>query len=89
VLTALLGFGFLFAKMRKKITSSIPTVPLLRILLASIAIVPLLVLKPDVHVLMLLGSSVLIYFLALLLLRAVTLGEIKSLFLSFRSPTKF
>ena len=89
VLTALLGFGFLFAKMRKKITSSIPTVPLLRILLASIAIVPLLVLKPDVHVLMLLGSSVLIYFLALLLLRAVTLGEIKSLFLSLRSPTKF
>ena len=85
----MLGFGFLLPKMQKKITSSIPIVPLLRILLASIAVVPLLIVKPDVHVLMLLGSSVLIYLIALLLLRALTLDEIRSLFVSLRSPTKF
>jgi O-antigen/teichoic acid export membrane protein len=89
VLTALLGLGFLFAKMRNKITSSVPIVPLFRVLLASISTVPLLVLKPDVHVLLLLGSSVLTYFIALLLLRALTISEIKSLFRSLRSPTKF
>ena len=75
--------------MRKKITSSIPIAPLLRIVLASIALVPLLILKPDVHVLLLLGGSVLIYFIALLLLGVLTIGEMKSLFLSMRSPAKF
>ncbi len=67
VLTALLGFVFLIWKMRKKVTSSIPVRPLLRIVLASAATLPLLIIKPDVHVLILLAGSVVIYFLALIL----------------------
>jgi O-antigen/teichoic acid export membrane protein len=89
VLTALLGFGFLFVKMRKKITSSIPVSTLLRVIAASVVLLPLLLLKPDVHVLVLLCGSVLIYFLALLLFGVLTLKEIKALFLSLRSPVKF
>jgi O-antigen/teichoic acid export membrane protein len=89
VLTALLGFGFLFVRMRKHFTSSFPVTPLLRILGAAVFILPLLIVKPAVHVLVLLGGSVLIYFCALLLFRAVTIGEIKTLFLSLRSPSKF
>ncbi len=89
VLTALLGFGFLFVKMRKKVSSSIPVSPLLRVLAASVALLPLLILKPDVHVLVLLAGSVLIYFIALLLFGVLTFREIKALFLSLRSPVKF
>jgi O-antigen/teichoic acid export membrane protein len=89
VLTALLGFGFLFFKMRKKISSSVPLSPLLRVMAASITLLPLLLLKPDVHVLVLLGGSVVIYLCALLLFRVLTFREIKTLFLSLRSPVKF
>ncbi len=89
VLTALLGFGFLFVKMRKKVSSSIPVSPLLRVLAASVALLPLVILKPDVHVLVLLAGSVLIYFIALLLFGVLTFREIKALFLSLRSPVKF
>lgn len=89
VLTALLGFGFLFVKMREKISSSIPVSPLLRIAASSVTLLPLLLLKPHVHVLVLLGGSVLIYFIALLLFRVLTFKEIKTLFLSLRSPIKF
>ena len=89
VLTALLGFGFLFVKMRKKISAPFPVSPILRILAASVLLLPLLILKPNVHVLILLGGSVIIYLGALLLLRALTISEIKTLFLSLRSPSKF
>jgi len=89
VLTALLGFGFLFVKMRQKVKSSVPVGPLLRVLLASATVLPLLIFKPDVHVLILLGASVLTYFAALLVLRVLTIGEIRSLLFSLRSPSKF
>jgi polysaccharide transporter, PST family len=89
VLTALLGFGFLAARMRKHFTTSFPIGSLLRILGAVIAILPFLILKPAAHVLVLLGGSVAIYFIALLLFRALTFGEIKTLILSLRSSSKF
>jgi O-antigen/teichoic acid export membrane protein len=89
VLTALLGFGFLFVKMRKKISSSVPISQILKVLAASVTVLPLLLLKPNVHVLVLLVGSVLIYFIALLLFGVLTFKEIKSLFLSLRSPVKF
>jgi polysaccharide transporter, PST family len=89
VLTALLGFVLLVIKMKEKVALSFPPVPMARILLAAAATLPLLIIKPDVHVLILLGGSVLIYFGALLLFRALTLDEIKGLFLSLRSPSRF
>jgi polysaccharide transporter, PST family len=89
VLTALLGFVFLIWKMRKKVVSSIPVRPILRILLATAMTLPLLVFRPNVHVLILLTGSVAIYFVALLVFRALSLSEIKSLIFSMRSPSKF
>ncbi len=89
VATALLGFAFLMTKMRAKIASPFSYQPLARILLSAAVTLPLLILKPNIHVVFLLGISVSIYFCALLLFRALTLSEIKNLFLSFRSPSNF
>lgn len=89
VLTALLGFVFMLTKVRGKIASPISVLPLSRILLAAAATLPLLLWKPEIHVLLLLGGSVVIYFFALILFRVLTFSEIKGLFFSFRSPSSF
>ncbi|MCX6135645.1 MAG: flippase [Ignavibacteriales bacterium] len=89
VLTALIGFGFLVVKMRKKIVSRLPLSTILRILAASSFVLPLLIIKPNLHVLVLLGASVVTYSFALLLFRAVTISDLKTLFLSLRSQSKF
>jgi PST family polysaccharide transporter len=89
VLTALLGFVFLIWKMRRKIASSIPVKPILRVVIASAVTLPMLIFQPHVHVLILLTGSVAIYFIALLVLRVLSLSEIKSLVFSLRSPSKF
>lgn len=89
VLTALIGFAFLVVKMGRKISSPIPWNPLARVVLSGVALLPLLLWKPDVHLLVLLFGSVAIYLTALLLLRALSFSEIKALFSSLRSPAKF
>lgn len=89
VLTALIGFAFLVMKMGRKISSPIPWNPLARVVLSGVALLPLLLWKPDVHLLVLLFGSVAIYLTALLLLRALSFSEIKALFSSLRSPAKF
>ena len=89
VLTALLGFSFLVVKMGKRISSPISWAPLARVLLSGMAILPLLLWKPQIHILLLLFGSILLYIIALLLFRALSLKEVKMLFASLRSPAKF
>lgn len=89
VLTALLGFAFLVVKMGRKISSPISWGPLARVLLAGIAMIPLLLWKPNIHILILLVGSILLYVGALLLFRALSMKDIKMLFASLKSPTKF
>jgi O-antigen/teichoic acid export membrane protein len=89
VLTALLGFSFLVVKIGKRISSPISWAPLARVLLSGIAILPLLLWKPQIHILLLLFGSILLYILALLLFRALSFKEVKMLFASLRSPAKF
>jgi O-antigen/teichoic acid export membrane protein len=89
VLTALLGFGFLAVKMAKRISKPISWDPLMRVLLAGATALPLLLWKPNLHVVFLLLGSLLIYFTALLVFRALTVKDIRLLFASLKPPTKF
>lgn len=89
VLTALLGFVFLFFRMRGTIRSAVPIQALIRIALAGVFMLPLLLFRSDVHVVLLLLLSVVLYFGALLLLRALSLGDLKNIALSLKSPSKF
>jgi O-antigen/teichoic acid export membrane protein len=89
VLTALLGFAFLVVKMAKRISAPISWIPLIRVLLAGAAALPLLLWKPNIHVVLLLLGSILIYLSALLVFRALSLKDIRMLFASLRPPTKF
>lgn len=89
VLTALLGFVFLSVKMRSAVRAAVPIRALLRIAVAGAFMLPVFFLRPDVHVIFLLMMSVLIYFCALLLLRALRLGDLKLIVLSLKSPSKF
>jgi polysaccharide transporter, PST family len=88
VLTALLGFGFLIVKMGRKISAPISWAPLARVLFAGLALLPLLLWKPNIHVLFLLFGSVLLYLGALLLFRALSFQDVKMLLASLKTPTK-
>jgi O-antigen/teichoic acid export membrane protein len=88
VLTALLGFAFLTVKMGRRISSPISWTPLARVLLAGITILPLLLWKPNIHILFLLLGTVVLYLGALVVFRAVSINDIKMLFSSLKSPTE-
>jgi O-antigen/teichoic acid export membrane protein len=85
VATELLGFSFLVVRMRREIGSPIQFGALIRILLAALVMAAFLIIKPDLHVLILLALSVLIYLVSLLLLKALHLDEIRQLFSVLRS----
>ena len=89
VLTALLGFAFLVVKMGKRISSPISWAPFARVLLAGAAILPFLLWKPNIHIVFLLLGSIMLYFGALLLFRALSIKDIRMLFASLKSPTTF
>ena len=89
VSTSLLGFVFLFFKMRGTIRSAVPIRALFRISLAGAFMLPLLLFRSDVHVVLLLVISVALYFSALLLLRALRLADLKHIVLSLKSPSRF
>lgn len=85
VLTELLGFTFLVRRMRAEITTPIALKPLAKTCVASLVMIPFLLIKPDIHVLLLLSMSVVIYVGALIALRGLTLDEIKRLFTVLRN----
>ena len=85
VVTELLGFSFLAVRMRREIGSPVQFGALTRILLAALVMAAFLIIKPDLHVLILLPLSVLIYFVSLLLLKALQLDEIRQLLSVLRS----
>ncbi|OGU27998.1 MAG: hypothetical protein A2X66_01630 [Ignavibacteria bacterium GWA2_54_16] len=89
VLTALLGFVFLFFKMRGTLRAAVPIRALIRISLAGLFILPLLLLRSEIHVVLLLITSVALYFGALLLLRALSLGDLKNILLSLKPRSRF
>jgi O-antigen/teichoic acid export membrane protein len=88
VATALLSFTLLIVRVRQKIGLSLPLVQLIRVLLASLIPVPFLILLSQVHVLLLLLIGVVLYLGSLLLLRAVSFGDIRNLIISLKSPDK-
>jgi O-antigen/teichoic acid export membrane protein len=85
VATELLGFSFLVVRMRHEIGPPVKLGALLRIVLAALVMSAFLFFKPDLHVLLLLALSVLIYLAALLLLKALSIEEIKQLVSVLRS----
>ena len=88
VLTALLGFGFLFFRMRSTIRSAVPIRALIRIVVAGAFMIPLMFFRPHVHVVILLMISVVVYLCALLLLRALSFNDLKNIALSLKSSSK-
>lgn len=89
VLTALVGFVLLGARMWKKFSSPASWDSLGRVLLAGIATLPFLLWKPAIHVVLLLSVSILIYVCALLAFRALSIKDLKGLFTSLRAPSKY
>jgi len=71
--------------MRAEITTPIALKPLAKTCVASLVMIPFLLIKPDIHVLLLLSISVVIYVGALIVLRGLTLDEIKRLFTVLRN----
>jgi O-antigen/teichoic acid export membrane protein len=89
VSTALLGFAIFFFKMRRTIRSAVPIRAMLRISIAGACMLPLLLFRSDVHVVILLIGSVVIYLISLLLLRALSTSDLKQIAFSLKSPSKF
>jgi O-antigen/teichoic acid export membrane protein len=85
VATELLGFSFLVVRMKREIGSFVKLGALMRIVLAALVMSAFLFFKPDLHVLLLLALSVLIYLASLLLLRALSIDEIRQLISAVRS----
>jgi O-antigen/teichoic acid export membrane protein len=85
VATELLGFSFLVVRMKREIGPFVKLGALARIILAALVMSAFLFFKPDLHVLLLLALSVLIYLASLLLLRALSIDEIRQLISAVRS----
>ena len=89
VSTVLLGFVFFFFKMRSTIRSAVPIRAMIRITVAGVCMLPLLLFRSDVHVVLLLMISVVVYVSALILLRALRIDDLKQIALSLKSSSKF
>jgi O-antigen/teichoic acid export membrane protein len=89
VLTALLGFVFLFVKMRGTIRSAVPLRSLARITMAGAFILPLFFIRSSVHVVLLLIMSVLLDFCGLLLFRVLSFDDLRNIALSLKSSGRF
>jgi O-antigen/teichoic acid export membrane protein len=85
VLTELLGLSFLAFRMRKEFRSPVPLGSLAKITLASFAMLPLLVMKPAIHALLLAAMCGVVYAVALLALKGLRPRDLRTLVSAVRA----
>ena len=79
VMTEILGFSFLFTRMRREIQRPIALKSFARICLANLVVVLFLVVRPELHVLLLMCASLIIYGAVLLLVKGITTEDLREL----------
>ncbi|MBL7074514.1 flippase [candidate division KSB1 bacterium] len=85
VLTEIVGFGILFYYVRQSFATIFPTVDFFKILLASLLILPLILLKDEIHLLLLILFCTIVYLTALFVFKAVAKEDVLGLLNTLRA----